>query len=339
MTRGAEKWLAEPDPQRYSEAAELASRLAGRAAWSRVALGTAGWTDKTLIASRAFYPKGKETARERLAFYASVFSVVEVDATYYTLIAPEIADAWIAATEPGFSFDVKAHPILTGHPIDVRRLPRDLATALGDDAPARVYPHSLSPDFAAEIERRFFEPVQRLAVAGRLGAVLLQFPPWFTATRKNAQRIESIAERYPGVRFCVEFRHKSWLLPERRERVFDLLSRHRLSYVCVDEPAEVRQGGVPDVVAVTAPELAVVRFHGKNVAGWNKRGASVHERFDYLYSPTELKGWLEPIARLAGEAQRVHAIFNNCVRDYAVVNAKGLAALLQARGSGRESEV
>lgn len=339
MTRSVEKLVAEPDPQQYAEAAELASHLAGRAAWSRVAFGTAGWTDKTLIASHAFYPKGKESPRERLAFYASVFPVVEVDATYYTLIAPEIADGWIAATEPGFSFDVKAHPILTGHPIDVRRLPRDLATAFGADAPARIYPDSLAADLAAEIERRFFEPVHRLSAAGRLGAVLLQFPPWFTATRKNAHRIEAIAERHSDLPFCVEFRHPSWLLPERRERVFDLLSRHRLSYVCVDEPAEARQGGVPAVVAVTAPALAVVRFHGKNVAGWNTRGASVHERFDYLYSPTELEAWSAPIERLAGQAERVHAIFNNCVRDYAVINAKGLAVLLQARGNGRESEV
>lgn len=330
MTRAPSPHVAELDPQRYGEAVALASRLSGLAASSRIAFGTAGWTDKTLIASRAFYPKRTSTPKERLAFYSSVFPLVEVDATYYALIAPEVADAWIAATAPGFLFDVKAHPILTGHPIDVARLPRDLSLALGRDPPARVYPHSLATDFAAEIERRFFESVRRLSSAGRLGAVLLQFPPWFAATRKNARHIEAVAERHSEVPFSVEFRHRSWMLPERRQRVFDLLGRHRMSYVCVDEPTSDHRGGVPDVVAVTTPELAVVRFHGKNAAGWNKQDASVHERFHHLYSATELNAWVAPLAQLAGEAQRVHAIFNNCVRDHAVVNAKGLAVLMQA---------
>jgi len=82
-------------------------------------------------------------------------------------------------------------------------------------------------------------------------------------------------------------------------------------------------------VTVTNPELALLRFHGHNRAGWSKKGASVHERFDYLYAKSELAAWVEPVRRLASEAKQVHAIFNNCVRNYAVLGAKGLSVLLQ----------
>ncbi len=156
---------------------------------------------------------------------------------------------------------------------------------------------------------------------------MLQFPPWFQATRGNARRIEALAARLEGVPLAVEFRHRSWLADERSVRVVDLLKAHRIAYVGVDEP-DVAQGGVPPVTFVTNPKLAVVRFHGQNARGWHG-GASVAERFDYLYSPAELQAWVEPVRRLAAQAERVHAVFNNCVRNYAVVNAKGLAALLE----------
>jgi uncharacterized protein YecE (DUF72 family) len=178
-----------------------------------------------------------------------------------------------------------------------------------------------------EMERRFFEFVEPLETAIRLGCVMLQFPPWFHATRANARRIEAIRERFPAIPFAVEVRHSSWLAESRRARLFDLLGAARMSYVAVDEP-DVASGGVPPVTAVTDPELAVVRFHGQNAAGW-RRGASVAERFDYLYRPGELGAWVGPVRRLAGEARTVHAVFNNCVRDYAVLGAKGLAVLLE----------
>jgi len=82
------------------------------------------------------------------------------------------------------------------------------------------------------------------------------------------------------------------------------------------------------VVAVTNPRLAVVRFHGQNREGWEKKGASVAERFNYLYRPAELTAWVAPLRRLSAEAESVHAVFNNCVRNFAVLNAKDLAFLL-----------
>ena len=109
--------------------------------------------------------------------------------------------------------------------------------------------------------------------------------------------------------------------------MLDLLRGQKLSYVIVDEP-DVPLGGVPPTALVTDPELALFRLHGHNSAGW-KRGSSVWERFNYLYSPAELQRWVPTVREVRERAQQVHVVFNNCVRDYAVLGAKGLAALLQ----------
>lgn len=315
-----------PDPELLARATELADRALEPARAGRVLFGTAGWTDKTLIASGRSYPKGKSSAEERLRHYARHFSMVEVDATYYALLPPATAESWAAWTPADFCFDVKAHPIVTGHPVDVGRLPADLKQALGGEG--RVYPDRMPREIADEIERRFRALLDPLVASGKLGCLMAQFPPWFTATRGNARRLEQLAQRFSDLRVAVEFRHKSWLMSERRQRVFDLLRAQHLSYVCVDEP-DVERGGVPPWVEVTTPALAVVRFHGHNVGGWQKRGASVHERFDYLYSPEELSAWREPVRRLSREAEAVHAVFNNCVQNFAVLGAKGLSVILE----------
>jgi uncharacterized protein YecE (DUF72 family) len=314
---------------RLERTTALASRAPEPAVVRNVRVGTAGWTDPSLLKSKLFYPRGTSSPRARLGFYARHFDLVEVDATYYTLIPPEMAARWVEWTPPTFCFDVKANPILTGHPIDVSRLPADLRARipLDDEDRVHVYPDKLPPELATEIEARFRAFLEPLRVAGRLGTVLLQFPPWTQATRGNARKLEETLERWADIPLAVEFRHRSWLDPERRERVHDMLRAARASYVVVDEP-DVPLGGVPPVLAVTNPELAIVRFHGHNKAGW-RRGSTVAERFDYLYAPEELAAWVPSVKELAGEAKQVHAVFNNCVRNYAVVDAKGLAVLLE----------
>lgn len=317
-----------PDPERYAEAESLAKSATEPARVGNVRFGTAGWTDKTLVKSGLFYPKGASSAQARLSHYAHHFELVEVDATYYTILPPEVAVNWLEWTPGTFRFDVKAHPILTGHPVDVTRMPRDLKEALiANGHEKRVYPDKLPTELAEEIELRFRTMLEPLRAANRLGCVMLQFPPWFTATRGNARRIEQIAEKWQGVRLSAEFRHRSWLEPNRRERLQQLLAANDVAYVVVDEP-DVRAGGVPPVSLVTSPKLALVRFHGKNVSGWEKKGASVAERFDWLYSEEELRAWVEPVQKLSEEAEEVHVLFNNCVRNYAVLNAKGLSVLL-----------
>ena len=293
-----------------------------------IRVGTASWTDPTMTAAGVFYPQAADTAEERLQFYASRFPVVEVDATYYALLPPETAERWAENTPEDFRFDVKAHPVLTGHPVDVTRLPLDLKQELEKQGEGRrVYPERMPKELRAELETRFAQMLEPLIAAGKLASVFVQFPPWFTATRGNVQRIEALAERWAGLPMAIEFRHTSWLHAERRERVLDLLRRLELAYVCVDEPQV--EGAVPPLTEVTNPKLAVIRFHGHNVSGWQQKGATVYQRFDWLYTPEELAAWASPIRRLSSQAEEVHAVFNNCVRNYAVINAKGLSALLE----------
>lgn len=326
--------IPEPDPERYRAAEELAARAPERAVVDGVRCGVAGWTDPTLVKSGSFYPKRSMSAHDRLAYYAQHFSLVEVNATYYGLLPPETAEHWLDATPEEFVFDVKAHPVLTGHPIEVARLPPDLKSAAASAKAAagdagksgRVYAERLPAELRLEIEARFRALIEPLLRRGRLGAVLLQLPPWFVPSRENRKHIEDVADRFRGVPLAVEFRNGAWLDERGRQRTLDLLGRNHLTYVCVDEPAIEKS--VPPITAVTNPELAIVRFHGRSTAGWTKRSATVHERFDYVYTPDELASWVAPVRELAGEATSVHATFNNCVRNYAVLNAKDLAALL-----------
>ncbi len=312
-----------------SQAHALAGSAREPAAVGNILTGTASWTDKTLIQSRSFYPRGQLSAAERLAFYAQHFRMVEVDATYYAILPVSAGQRWVDATPPDFQMSVKAHAALTGHPVDWARLPQDLRdeVAVGAGRP-RVPAASLSNEVLQEVERRFLETLEPLSRAGKLSAVLYQFPPWFRATRGAARQLELLRARHPSLPMSIEFRHPSWLAPERRDRVFKLLAELAMSYVAVDEPAG-QVGGVPGDYCVTNPRLTVLRMHGRNRSGW-RRGAGVHERFNYVYSRKELEEWISPVRSMAEQAEKVHVVFNNCVRDFAILGAKGFAALASA---------
>jgi uncharacterized protein YecE (DUF72 family) len=109
----------------------------------------------------------------------------------------------------------------------------------------------------------------------------------------------------------VEFRHRSWLDDENRAASLAFLERIGAGYVVVDAPrSDKARNLVPTVVATTSP-TTYVRFHGRNLATWNKRGGSAAERFDYLYSDEELGEWIEPLRELAGRSEQAYAFFNN----------------------------
>ena len=316
-------------PEARVRAVALAKEAPVPAQVGHVRFGSAGWTDPTLLACGDFYPRSLRDAASRLAFYASQFPLVEVDATYYAILSTETIAAWVARSPAGFAFDVKAHPILTGQGVDVDRLPQDLRAELAPLATkGRVADGRIPPTLRQELEARFLRSLVPLTEAGRLGCLLLQFPPWFEATRGRSRELQRLAERLKPLPLAVEFRHASWLDVSRRARVMDLLRGLGASFVAVDEPAGTL-GGVFAVAEVTQEALAVVRLHGRNVAGW-RGGASVHQRFDYLYAPEELAAWVGPVRSMAAKAREVHVVFNNCVRDHAQLGARGLAALLRS---------
>ncbi|HTU87019.1 MAG TPA: DUF72 domain-containing protein [Solirubrobacteraceae bacterium] len=293
-----------------------------------VLTGSCSWTDKTLVEESDWYPRKTMSAEERLRYYASQFPLTEIDSTYYAPPAERQVSLWAERTPDGFRFDVKAYSLLTGHPTRPRSLWRDLREGLDSEVAEKrnVYPHHLGPEAMDEAWRRFAAALRPMHEAGKLGAVLFQYPPWFGPRKDNRAEIEALRERLPDYRISVEFRSPRWMAEEHdRERTLSLLEDHGLVFVCVDAPPV---SGLPRVMAVTNPELFLVRFHGRSDSTWNDTSGSAAERFRYLYSEDELEELATPIAEHASEVRETHLLMNNCYRDYAVRNAAELRDLL-----------
>jgi uncharacterized protein YecE (DUF72 family) len=295
---------------------------------ARILVGTCSWTDPTLIACRRFYPAGVSSAEARLRFYAEHFPLVEVDSTYYAPPSERNARFWAERTPDGFVFDVKAYALLTGHGARFDRLPtalRALVTAPADGN-KNVYLRHLPAEGVELIWRIHRQALEPLREAGKLGAVLFQFPPWFTRTTENVDYVRSLRRRLPDYRLAVEFRGGGWMEEEAAAGTLALLEHEGLAYVSVDEPQGLRSSTPP--VAAATTELGYVRLHGRNRDTWDARSAVASDRFNYLYSDGELHEWLPRVRELAQTARAVHVLFNNNYEDYGLRNARQMASLL-----------
>ena len=203
---------------------------------------------------------------------------------------------------------VKAFGLMTRHPVKLESLPEDLRDAMPVDERGRV--DRPPRELRAEVFRRFARACEPLRERGKLGGILLQFPPYVVYKPTSLEYIEWAAAQLPGDEVMVEFRHRSWLDEENRAQTLAFLESRGLTYVIVDAPKTEAKNLVPTVVARTSG-TAYVRFHGRNAGTWNKRTGSAAERFDYLYSNEELQEWVEPLRELAGETEAVYAMFNN----------------------------
>jgi uncharacterized protein YecE (DUF72 family) len=287
-----------------------------------VRVGTASWTDRTLIEA-GWYPPEANTPEKRLRYYASQFPLVEVDSAYYALTAEQTAKAWAERTPAGFTFNVKAFRLLTQHPTPVKALPADLREAAAKTGKERVYLKDVDPELADQAWERFLAALEPLRGAGKLGALLFQYPPWFPISRANKEYIVACAQRAAPRRVCVEFRNRTWMSERNQRETLDFLAEHKLAYVCVDMP-QGYPSSIPPVVAATS-DLAVVRMHGHSDK-WTS--PNISEKYGYKYSDEELDEWAGKVRHLSAEAELTHVLFNNCYRDYAHVNAQQLAARL-----------
>ena len=296
-----------------------------------ILVGTCSWADPTLVKETDWYPKSAKSPEDRLRYYSEQFPIVEIDSLYYALPSEEAAFNWAERTPEAFVFDAKAFRLLTAHPTQPKSLPRDIREALPPKLAEKrhVYLHEMPEALTSEVWQRFRLGLEPLRQAGKLGAILLQFPRWFFPSHESREQILQAREALPDARLAVEFRHNSWVNDKNRQRTLDFLSDNRMSFVCVDEP-ELKDT-LPPFVAVTNPELAMVRFHGRDPEAWSSKTASPAARFRYLYSEPELKEWLPRLEELAGQTQETHALLNNCFRDHAVVNAQQLRELVQRK--------
>ena len=302
----------------------------------RIRVGTAGWTDPTLLPAGRFYPAGVDTPEERLRYYASRFPLVEIDSSYYGLPVRRNSELWADRTPEGFTFDIKAYALMTGHPTEVARLPKALREVLPPSIAAqkRVYARDLPPEIYDEVWALFRDAVDPLVREGKLGSVLLQYPQWFTPNKSARNAILEARARLDGIPCTIEFRNRGWFDGPAAERTLAFLREHQLPYVIVDEPQGL-PNSVPPVADVTAPRLAVVRMHGRRDDMWGRRGASVADKYRYLYDRDELASWVPHVLDVAERADETHVVFNNCYANYGTTNALELSSMLAGAAADR----
>jgi len=295
-----------------------------------VLVGTASWTDKTLIASGRFYPKDCKSAEARLRYYASQFPLVEVDSSYYAMPVPATSQLWAERTPAGFTMNVKAFRLFTGHQTSPVVFARDLQPALPAMSSRHLYYADIPAALRDELWRRFHEALQPLVSAGKLGLVHFQFPPWLLCNREGHAHVAHCVERMGERTVSVEFRHGTWFDERHRASTLSFLRELGAVHTIVDGPQGFANS-VPMVWDTTHPGCALLRLHGRNTDTWDIRGAtSASDRFNYDYSDAELQELALGVRRLAAHVPTTHVVFNNNMEDQGQRNARSLIDALDA---------
>jgi uncharacterized protein YecE (DUF72 family) len=290
-----------------------------------VRIGTSGWSYPTGDGTwnGVFYPKRRPRGFDELAYYAEHFDVVEVNSTFYRAPDPGLMLKWMERTPPDFQFAIKLFQKFTHPDMYLAKAGvSDWDLSLGDVDAFRA---SLDP----------------LATSSRLAALLLQFPSSFHADEPMREYLSWLLRGFAGYPLAVEVRHRSWFAPgaETAER----LAAGGATLVVADDPergtgvfsAESLVWGtglgergprpVPQT-ALSAENTPVplsplyLRFHGRNAAAWWNH-EKAEDRYNYLYSPTELRPYAEGIREASAAGRKVLAFMNNHYSAKAVANA------------------
>lgn len=259
-----------------------------------VRIGPAGWSYKDWAGP--VYPDPRPAGFDELTFIADRFDCIEINTTFYRPPAAKMVEGWVRRTahRPDFRFTAK--------------LWRRLTHEEGDwgEADVRLVRDGMAP----------------LVEAGRLGALLAQFPWSFCDGARERDRLARITAFFPGVPLVVEVRHASW------GGAADFFRGIGAGFCNVDQPPSATS--LQETAHVTSG-TAYVRFHGRNAAAWFSRDAGRDEKYDYLYSADELRPWVERIRAMARAAPEVYVVTNNHFRGQAVVNAIQLMLELTPR--------
>ena len=181
-------------------------------------------------------------------------------------------------------------------------------------------------DLSREDADLFRQGIDPIASAGRLAAVLVQFPPSFHAEAETRDYLDWVLEAFAGYALAVELRHRSW--SDEADDTAARLKTHAAAWVLIDEPkfsSSIRQAGLDDDTS----RLTYIRLHGRNADAWFDEGAGRDRRYDYLYTVDELQPLATSARGMATRAQAVYAVANNHFRGQAVVAALQLKHLIQ----------
>ncbi|MBO0958933.1 DUF72 domain-containing protein [Neobacillus sp. MM2021_6] len=269
-------------------------------------IGVTGWGDHDSL-----YPNQTPT-RDKLKVYAGHFPIVEVDTAFYAIQPTRNAEKWVTETPVGFQFIVKAYQGMTGH--QRGEIPFETKQAM----------------FAA-----FKESLEPYIQHNKLAMVLFQFPPWFSCKRENVDYLKWCKRQMNGIPCALEFRHQSWFTPSYRQQTLEFMKTEKWLHSICDEP-QSGEGSIPTILEGIDPHNVLIRFHGRNVHGWQKRTAENWRevRYLYRYNQQELAEWVDHIQRLALETENVYLLFNNNSGGDAADNAKEMMNLLQIEYEG-----
>jgi uncharacterized protein YecE (DUF72 family) len=288
-----------------------------------VRIGTSGWNYPSGRGkwNGVFYPPSRGRSRDfdELAFYARHFNTVEVNSTFYGQPRPEVTEGWAERTPRGFEFSIKLYQKFTHPGMYRQRVARGLPEDLQDAASivdALVRPNGADID-------EFRRGIEPLAGRGRLGALLAQFPASFKVGEPQREYVRSLLGAFQDYPVAVELRHRSW--SDAFGATLDLLNEHKAAWVQIDEPKfqfSIRQNYLPNVQG-----FYYMRLHGRNAAKWWRHDNS-EERYDYLYTASELAPFAETIGAARRIVRKTYLYTNNHFSAKSVVNAAMIKAQL-----------
>ncbi len=278
-------------------------------------VGTSGWNYPTGRGTwnGIFYPvpRARSKGFDELAFYAEHFDTVEVNSTFYGQPRAEVCRGWAGRTPPGFEFSVKLYQKFTHPQMFKKTLTKKLPDAVGEaewlDALAR--PNQADLD-------EFRAGVEPLAAAGKMGALLAQFPPSFKDTPAARDYLSHLLRAFAGYPVAVELRHRSW--SDAVAGTLSLLNAFGAAWVQIDEPKfrfSIRQNYLPNVQG-----FYYMRLHGRNVAKWWRQEKS-EDRYDYLYSAAELQEFVDTADAARRLVKKLYLYTNNHFSAKSVANA------------------
>ncbi|XUX00878.1 MAG: DUF72 domain-containing protein [Dehalogenimonas sp.] len=260
-------------------------------------IGTSGWS----------YPRGEGTwngyfyppgTKNELGYYSQFFNCVEINSSFYSPINPAWAESWARKTPDDFLFTAKLWQKFTH--------PKMFEAATGETA-------AISRD-DVDLYLKGIEPISR---AGKLGAVLAQFPPSFENDGFGRQTLEAVLQTFGDYPIAIELRHKSW---SDDPATATLLSTYNAAWVQIDEPKF--SSSIARELPATSTKLAYFRFHGRNATDWWT--GNNETRYRYLYSPEEAEELAGRVRKLAATAKQTFVFFNNHWKAYAPRNAGDL---------------
>ncbi len=270
-----------------------------------IRVGPAGWSYPDWAGY--VYPSRKQKGFHEATYLAEFFDTIEINTSFYNPVRADHAAQWIdrVAANPSFVFTAKlwqrfTHELIPGAP-----------RASGKSS-------------IAEDERAVRAGFDVLRAAGKLSAVLLQFPFSFHRTAETVAYLSALLKRFADYPLVVEVRHASWQTPE----TFAMLAESNAGFCNIDQPII---GKSLEPSAETTSPTGYVRLHGRRYDSWFTDDESVpsHERYNYLYSVPELAPWAKRVQKVAERSREVFVITNNHYQGKGVVNALQLISILK----------